>query len=82
MLKETCESYSVVGEIWLLSKNSDGVFLCCGIVLEQLFSVKVSDHVSLYLVSVESTYMKAIPTMPSPTTTRRFCVSLMLGGLN
>lgn len=34
------------------------------------------------LVSVECTYMKAMPTMPSPTTTRRFCVSLMLGGLN
>lgn len=39
VLKETREPYSVVGEIWLLSEDSDGVFLCCGIVLEQLFSV-------------------------------------------
>jgi hypothetical protein len=71
MLKEACQSNSVVGQVRLFANDNDVVFSALRVELHDFLAIRIV-HISLYANFVHSpvsAHMKAIPTMPKPTTT-------------
>ena len=70
VVEECGEADSVVSEVRLFTENGDVVLAIPGIVLEDLLTVSAVNHF-LFTVWIGNRiiYMKAMPTMPRPTTT-------------
>ena len=75
MLKEARQSYSIICQVRFLSNNHDIVFPPFLIHLHQLFSITSLALRTNAKMQRLRPYMKAIPTMPKPTTTTRFLLS-------